>query len=1046
MNARFTLLLCCFFVSGFAALLYQTAWTRELSFVFGTSELAVAAVLAAYMGGLALGAAAAARFAMRLRRPVLVYGVLELAIALSALSVPAGIRLINSVYVGLLGGGSELLEGGAAAATLFQLGAAFAVLLPPTAFMGATLPLLARHAVRSEAEIGSRVGVLYAVNTAGAIAGTLVAAFWLMPEFGLRHTVWAGALLNGLVFALAALLARGAADLPTPNSPTPKLPTPEAPIPEVPTSEVPIPEVPNSEVPTQIGRRAASALAAGAAAWILPAIAVSGAVSFAYEVLWARLLGHLLGASLHAFASMLASFLLGIALGSAVAARLATNRARAATGFGVAQLGIALTSYGAFALADRLPELALWLGAGPGAPLAGAVLAVATLLPITLCIGATFPFAVRLLARSPEQAAQATARAYAWNTVGAIVGALGAGFVLLPLLGFAGTVSVGVAANLGLAAFTALSTRPRRTLLAVVAVAAGVVLLVLPARTPWSLLRTSPLRGASNPTEIVYSAVGRSSTVLLFDTGAAFRLTTNGLSEALITRAGILPKPAVVRWLGLLPSLVRPEARDMLVVGLGGGSALESIPSQVALIDVIELELEVLNANQRAAAERDIDPLADPRVRVHIGDARGVLQLTQKRYDAIVSQPSHPWTAGASHLYTREFFALVRSHLKPDGVFVQWIGLSFVDEALLRSLTATLLDVFEHLEVYQPSGSMGVLFAASAAPLASLEGARQALQNAPEDYARFGLQRLEDFAVVRVLDDVGARVLAEGAALNTDDHNRLASRASRLGDTALSARSVGRVWNDYDPLLAGIDGLDRSALIRRLVSTNFTARATALARSSDGALEETGLGWVEFGLARPRRAARHFTRALKLAPDSSDALAGLVASQLSEIAAGRSVGGMSEGDLDDPVAALIAGERHAAADDWDAVASLDADLGRIGPGEALFEPMSRLRIRWRLAAEDPEAAAEAQALAETLLSRKWRAQDALLRARAAIAADRPTAAWGALSRVAEALPTHQRPRALAEAAREIAELLPEETARDLRARLGFGGRPGAVPR
>ncbi len=136
MDTRFALLLACFFLSGFAALLYQTAWTRELSFVFGTSELAVAAVLAAYMGGLALGAAAAARYAMRLRRPVLAYGVLELAIALSALSVPAGIRLINALYVGLLGGGRELLEGGAAAAALFQLGAAFAVLLPPTAFMG----------------------------------------------------------------------------------------------------------------------------------------------------------------------------------------------------------------------------------------------------------------------------------------------------------------------------------------------------------------------------------------------------------------------------------------------------------------------------------------------------------------------------------------------------------------------------------------------------------------------------------------------------------------------------------------------------------------------------------------------------------------------------------------------------------------------------------------------------------------------------------------------------------------------------------------------
>ena len=1010
MDARFALLLACFFLSGFAALLYQTAWARELSFVFGTSELAVAAVLAAYMGGLALGAAAAARYALRLRRPVLAYGVLELAIALSALSVPAGIRLINALYVGLLGGGNELLEGGAAAATVFQLGAAFVVLLPPTAFMGATLPLLARYAVRNEAEIGSRVGVLYAVNTAGAIAGTLCAAFWLMPELGLRHTVWVGAALNGLVFALAALLARGAA------SP-----------------------------PTSEGRRAASAPATGAAAWILPAIALSGAASFAYEVLWTRLLGHLLGASLDAFASMLASFLLGIALGSAFAARVATSRERAAVGFGVAQLGIALASYGAFALADRLPELSRWLGAGPGAPLASAALAAATLLPITLCIGATFPFAVRLLARSPEQAAGATARTYAWNTMGAIVGALGAGFVLLPRLGFAGTVSVGIAANLGLAAIAALWVRPRRTRLAVAAAAAGVMLLALPAREPWALLRSSPLSRHSNHGEIVYAAVGRSSTVLLFDQGDSFRLYSNGLPEAEIERAGMLPLPSVVHWLGLLPSLLHPEARDLLVIGLGGGSVLESVPSSVESIDVIELEPEVLTANQRMAAERAIDPLADPRVRVHIGDARGVLQLTQKRYDAIVSQPSHPWTAGASHLYTREFFSLVRSRLKPDGVFVQWIGLGFVDEALLRSLAATLVGVFEHVEVYQPGAAVGLLFAASGEPLAILESAGRALQAAPEDFARFGFHRVEDFAAARVLDDVGTRALAAGGALNTDDHNLLASRASRLGEAALSPRSARMLWKDHDPLLAGIDGLDRSALIRRLIATKFKQRATALALSEEGALEETGLGWVELGLARPKRAARHFARALKLAPGSSDALAGWVASRPFGFAEGRSVAGILERDLDDRLVALIAGQRHAAVGDWDAVAALDAELGRIEPGEALFEQASRLRVHWRLATEDPEAAAEAQAIAETLLSREWKPQDALLRARAAAAADRPAAAWGALSRIAEALPKQPRAGALVEAALEIAEALPEEAARDLRIRLQ-SGRPSAARR
>ncbi len=924
MDLRFALLLACFFLSGFAALLYQTAWTRELSFVFGTSDLAVAAVLAAYMGGLALGAWAAARYALRLRRPVLAYGVLELAIALSALSVPAGIRLINAIYVGLLGGGSELPDGGSAATTFFQLGAAFAVLLPPTAFMGATLPLLARHAVRREAEIASRVGLLYAVNTAGAIAGTLCAAFWLMPELGLRHSVWVGAALNGAVFALAALLSRGAANPPAPEG---------------------------------LGSPAAAA----SASWILPVIALSGSVSFAYEVLWTRLLGHVLGASLDAFASMLASFLLGIALGSAFAARLATSRERAALGFGLAQLATALTAYGAFALADRLPGISLWLGAGPAAPLASAAVAIVTLLPITLCIGATFPFAVRLLARSPQEAARATARVYAWNTVGAIVGALAAGFVLLPRLRFEGTVNFAVALNLGLAALTAFQSRPRRMPLLLVAAAAGAMLVAMPARPPWALLGASPLAnmGVADG-RIAFSAVGRSSTVLLFDHGDSLRLYSNGLPEAVIERNGLQPLIDIARLLGVLPALLRPEAREILVVGLGGGTAIESVPASVASIDVIELEPEVLRANQRLAAERAIDPLADPRVRVHIGDARSVLQLTQKRYDAILSQPSHPWTAGASHLYTQEFFAQVRSRLTPDGVFVQWIGLDYVDEALLRSLTATLIDVFGHLEVYQLGGWAGVLFAASGEPLACLDGARRALQAAPEEFARSGFHRLEDFAVLRLLDEAGARVLAAGGELNTDDNNLLASRSSRLGETALGGASARRLWRDQDPLLTENDGLDPATLIRKLIDANFMDRATALAHSLQEAPQEAGLGWIELGRKRPGRAARHFARSLALAPGGSDAMTGLLASQSFELTQGRPAVGIAEADLDERYTALIASWRHAAAEEWDAVAALDAELARIEAGEALFEEASRLRIRWRLATQDPEAGAAAR--------------------------------------------------------------------------------------
>ena len=375
----------------------------------------------------------------------------------------------------------------------------------------------------------------------------------------------------------------------------------------------------------------------------------------------------------------------------------------------------------------------------------------------------------------------------------------------------------------------------------------------------------------------------------------------------------------------------------------------------------------------------------------------------------------------------------MRSHLKPDGVFVQWMGLIFVDEALLRSLAATMVGVFEHVEVYQQGSTPGVLFAASGEPLDFLASSRRALQANPEDFARFGFHRVEDFAAVRVLDAAGTRALAEGGVLNTDDHNLLAARTSRVGDASVgSDRSL---WQEHDPLLAGSDGLDRSALIRRLVAIDLSERATALALSEEGARRETELGVIDLGLLKRGRAFRHFERALALAPGSDEAVAGLAESRAFDLAQGEPVEGISEVSLDGPVAAVIASWRHAEAAEWDAVAALDAELGRIEPGEALFEEASRLRIDWRLATGDPAVGGEALAIAERLVLRQWNPNDALLHARAAILADRPREAWGSLSHIARKLSSYPRRGRIVAAALAVAKALPEDLAQDVSARL-----------
>jgi len=967
MDIRFLLLQLCFFVSGFAALLYETVWTREFAFVFGTSELAVSAVLAAYMAGLALGAAIAARLTPRLTRPVLAYGLLELGIAVAALLVPFGIRLLMGIYVGWLGGLHAPPETLGLATALFHLAGAFIVLLPCTVLMGATLPLLARHAVRSDEEIGPRIGLLYGVNTAGAISGALVAAFVLLPDLGLRSTVYVGAAANFVVFVAAILLARS-----------------------VPANVLqPAPALADPRI--QRG-------------WILMLIAISGAISFVYEVLWARMLGYLLGGSATAFATMLASFLLGIALGSTLASRLARRREAAAIGFVVAQLAIALASWGAFTLADRLPRMATALGASPENLAPGALTAVLTLLPFTLCIGATFPFAVRLFAEDADNAGPASARVYSWNTAGSIVGAVLAGFFLLPTLGFAGTLVLGVLGNLALAAAaTFLFLRPERRLRPML-LAGGLLLVLVVATpgTPTQLLSLSVLSGRPLPGQLSYLGVGRSATVALFDTGRDWRLVSNGLPESAINRPEVpRDRLKVARWLGLLPALVRPDIQDMLMIGLGGGATLGAVTPGLSKIDLIELEPEVVMANRLVAdGRRDGDPLADPRVTLHMGDARGALMLADSRYvhyDAIVSQPSHPWTSGASHLYTLEFFEMIRARLRSDGVFVQWIGLAFTNADLVRGLLATLRAVFPYVEVYQPADA-ALLFAASREPFDTVSNANRVIEAAPIQFGRTGVHSVEDVALVQVLDNKGTTALASGAVPFTDDHNRLAFSVGRLANRRERMAELKGLLGAHDPLPQRIGELDVAKIMRRLGMMGAIPRAERLLGVLSAAERSAARGWVQYERGRSRRAEKSFRAAVAADPLAGSGQLGLACLQLRD---------ESAAPLSPRASAIAEGLAMQLAQNWQGLQRLDGELAKWGPADLLFPEAARLRAAWRIESGRREAGDQALQIIDVLLSRHGNWTDYLARAEAAHLAGKPVHAWIALERVGEAL--HRQP-------------------------------------
>ena len=990
----------CFFVSGFAALIYQTAWTRQFAFVFGTSELAIATVLAAYMGGLAAGAAIAARFAPQVRRPVLTYALLELGIAAAALAVPFGISVARGLYQALFATSGGPPAVGGLGTALFYLACSFVILLIPTGLMGATLPLLTRHAVKSSREIGSRTGALYAINTAGAVAGTLLTGFLILPELGLRGTLAVAIASNALVFAAAALLAR------------------------------------NSPPVERFGREETQSPPTGRRRFILVLILLSGSVSFYYEVLWSRLLVHILGGSLYAFSTMLGTFLLGIALGSAYAARRAKDVASSVRGFAWAQIATAALSWAAFSLLDRMPA---WFDAvgdsmGPGL-LADAAICGLILLPGTLCIGATIPYAIRIYAKDLAAAPTASARVYSWNTLGAVIGAIGAGFFLIPALGYPLSLSWAVAANLLLAAVAATifseTSRPIAALALVGVIAIG----LLPPKPPWLLLSNMPHLFRSTTGRISDFRVGRSATVMVRDSRASWMLTNNGLPEALILPPGSHPGTMpIVQWLGASGVLVRPEAQSALIIGLGGGSLLESLPESLEQIDVIEIEPEVVAVNRALGERRRIDPLADPRVRVTVNDARSALALTDQRYDLVVSQPSHPWTVASSNLYTREFFEEIKAHLSDDGVFVQWIGFGFVDAFLVKTLVATLLDAFPHVGVYQPTGGALLMFA-SDQPLELETHAPLAIAREPELFATLGLFAPEDLGAVLTLDATTARRFAADAPINRDDRNFLQTRSPKLlHDADAGSNKREEIFAAFEPLHELPGDWNALYLVRKTGALGFPDRALRLAETiRDPATRRIGRGLAYYARGNWAKAVPLLEQGLAQDPDSDEARIALI--RLREgtrrVFGDRVIPGLTvdvetlrEGLRSPGARAVAAGWRTENEGDWKGLEQLDPVLASVGPLDPGFADASRLRAVWRVESGEPQRAEEALTLIDTMGPLVGGPDLMLTRARAAAQAGHTRGALHTLFRMGNGLRDIKIHKQLANEALVLLDSLP----------------------
>jgi spermidine synthase len=720
---RLALLLALFFGSGACGLTYQVLWLRRLALVFGVTAYAASTVLAAFMTGLALGSMLAGPLLRRVGRPLLVFGVAEILVGLSALATPFELDAAAFVYERLHRVASE----GLGALTLARFLTSFVVLLLPTVLMGLTLPMLSASAAVRESRFGSRLGALYAINTLGAMAGAMATGFLLIGAMGIWNCFLLAASVN-VVVGTVALFARGRGRGP-----------------EVATQTGP--DSPRAETAPP---RRASVLAA--------VIALSGLAALALEVIWFRMLVQFLDATTYAFTTMLATVLAGIAAGGGLASRLLRRDrdwmlllSALLHATGVAVVASAAFLSGSYAAGGRT-----------SAPLAASAAAI---FPAALLMGVTFPIALRAATPTADLSrAAATARRvgrlYALNVGGAVVGALLGGFVLLPSLGTRGALIAAAVLYVASACLVGLGATPRRR--AVLAAACGVVAFaVVAAHVPDPFVAAFDRRYGRNTSELLrYEGAQAAVSVRADESGRA--LYVDGVHQADDT-------PDMVRLhrtIGHLPMVLHPSPADVLVVGLGGGATAGAVSRYAGVrVQVVELSEGV----RRAAplfAHISYDVLRQPRVRLRVDDGRNFLLLSGERFDVITADIIRPQHAGAGHLYSREYFALVRRALKEDGIALQWIGHRSGNQ--YRLIMRTFLDVFPEATLWYD----GTLMAGSRRRLRIRAATLQSRGATPETRAALDEIGLRDFATLASWYTAGAREMrafvGEGPIL-TDD-------------------------------------------------------------------------------------------------------------------------------------------------------------------------------------------------------------------------------------------------------------------------------------
>ena len=675
-------LLVIFFLSGISGLIYQIAWVRQASLTFGVSVYAFSAILTAFMGGLALGSYLLGRYIDRVEQPLRTYAYLEFGIAVLAIAVSFALTALNGFYAGV----ARSLQPGLTALTLLRLIMSILTLAPATILIGATLPVMSRIYAATTGRVGNDVGRLFAINTAGAVVGCLLTALFLIRLAGVRETIFIGAGLNVIVGAIALWLSPAW----RPPKPAPQ-PGRQSPASGRRTRSQPHPE--------------ASLLTAKTLRYLALGYGISGFAALGYELVWARILSiHTLHA-VYSFALMLTVYLTGLAAGGALGTWWLRRHRGTLFQFGLLQLGIGLFSILALFIFSRLPSLPIEDVLG-GYTIGLEIiyelfLAFITIFPPTLLIGALFPLVSSLYSQEQiDQVGLKIGTVGAINTLGAILGALATGFILIPWLGLRNTSIALSVINLavGMGIFWLLNTaRPQTRWVPAAAIGLAVVAFLLLPPGLYLGFREGPSE------HLIFYEEGVETTVAVFEVQEQnFKVSfVNGRNEVPTDRISM----QAFRLLGHLAPLLNPEADKALVLSFGNGIATGTMDLHfIPHIDAVDLSEEMIRAAELYSQE-NYNVLKSAHLKLHVEDGRNYLLQTDQIYDIITTDATHPSNASSWALFTREFYELIDKRLADDGVFVQWLPFHSLTESDYQSIIRTAQHVFPHTTLWYTGGT-----------------------------------------------------------------------------------------------------------------------------------------------------------------------------------------------------------------------------------------------------------------------------------------------------------------------------------------------------